>query len=400
MTDTEAPTPSSPGWRPTLVEDKREGGMAQPEAAARAITAFKGRRGPDAPDVESVWAIHAERSQRPFAEALASGDTEVLLDFLRDIHATPTFTGYDFYRNMKQILDAKVSHRRKQATTIHATLLRTAAAVGALRHYNPEQTENIPYLHEDHLAETVPAVAERLGLSGPVPLTSPGSWGLRTTLGPLTLREAISLGYVREIRDHLAEMEALAGRTYGRIVEIGGGLGRVAFHGARDLRLRYDIIDLPLVSLTQFLFLEGNGITTELWPHQAAPRSRWRWPLAKDAPTEGDEKRGDVAVHDALRPLTAEMFRQDGEEPPLFVNFDSFVEMSRAAQDGYFQLIAETGGDLLSVNHEAANPMGQTRNPQNWDLSRITSLGLRAGPRRAFWERDGYVTQYFLASRI
>lgn len=320
---------------------------------------------------DTVWQRHAEGGQKPLADAIADRDPEKVHSILCALHTGYVMEGFDQHRRHTETISSSPAHQDYHAKVIYTTLLRCAMALGAIRAFNPEQNENYPYLAEDRTGEILTAVRAALRLSAPLPRTADGAIGLDTPYGLLSHRHAISFGYLREYRDHIARYE----RNYSAIVEIGGGIGRISYSIASDRNLPYIIVDLPVVGFIQYAFLTANGIECSLWPD--------------DISTEP----GHVNIISAFS--TDCLKRLKGA---LYMNFDGLVEMSKTAVEDYFRLIAETGSDLLSVNHEAARKMlGHVE--QNWDIARITALGLKASPRSFFWERTGYVTQSFLSRR-
>lgn len=313
---------------------------------------------------DSVWAIHEKEAHAGLLKVVAAGDPVQLLEFFDDIHNRATLIGYDQAGRVTRLLDEDPERRRQLGNQIARALEQACAATGVCRLFNPEQPDNYPHREHDLTSDLLSGLREALAISDGHPVIAPGAHGLEVPGGLLTIREIISLGYVREIQNYLAT----CGRTYSQIVEIGGGLGRVAFRMAPNIR--YSIIDLPAVGITQYYFLRANGISNAvLWP---------------ETETEG------LKIINAFSDLDPFDFSD-----ALFVNFDSFVEMSRDTQNDYFDLIRDSGGDLLSINHEAAKIMTRTGDRQNWDLSRFCQWGYAASPRSLFWERPGYVVQSF-----
>lgn len=317
---------------------------------------------------DSAWTIHAAQSQKELFDTLEANDADALCALLNRIHTTHALTGYDQHVGITNTLIGEALHRNTMAKEIYVALVRLASALGVIRNFNPEQTENFDYLTEDHTDQIVQAVLDAMQIRSDFPRTAPGAFGLQTQRGILTLRHVFGLGYLREIRTTLQH----APRRYSRVVEIGGGIGRTAFHAARDFDLNYHVIDLPMVSVTAHALLMANDVPSQLWQGTAG-----------EAP-------GTVCLHNAFNPPPPEDFAD-----ALFVNFDSFVEMGRDTQSAYLDMIRDAGGDLLSINHEAARIMGRVKQRQNWDIARFVDWGYDASPRSVFWERDGYLVQTF-----
>lgn len=355
-------------FQPKLVRQEAPSDMASEALCAEAIAAYHAGRTEGAVPETSVWKIHTDTAQRGLLNVLEKGATRELAAYMARLHATPLLRGYDQHGGITAKLDEGQNRRNTHARTIFAALARLGAGLGTLRHFKPEQAENFPYLLRDQTDTVVRDIAAALGLTGGVPNTGPGAYGLDTPLGPLSYRHVFALGYLREIRNILA----MAPGRYTQIVEIGGGLGRTAFHAARDLGLTYSVIDLPAVSVSQYLLLRGNGVPTTLWDDTPARPGQVRLINA-------------FAQHDPADFTGA-----------LFVNFDSLVEMGATTQDAYFDLIRDAGGDLLSINHESRKTMTPEGHLQNWNLRRFADWGYTPGPRTLFWEREAYVSQVFV----
>lgn len=317
---------------------------------------------------DSVWAIHAAESQHGLLQLLEEGNPQKLCEFFNNIHYSTALVGYDQHSRMTNVYDEREEDRLFLARLIYSLLIRLATASGAARFFNPEQPGNFPYFDTDCTGQLTTETMKAIGVGTEFPVTAKGAIGLQTPFGLLTHRHVIGLGYLREIQNVLRT----SGRKYSQIVEIGGGLGRTAYHAAKDIGLPYTVIDLPAVSVTQHALLTANGVNSRLWPGQPSGQP------------------GSVSLLNAFAKHKPAHF-----ENALFVNFDSFVEMGRETQNSYFSLIRKAGGDLLSVNHEANKKMTREGDHQNWDISRISKQGYQASARNVFWEREGYITQLF-----
>lgn len=357
--------------KPRMIRAEGPVPMLPPSKVAALLDAARRGRVGDTPPEGSVWSVHAHRNQQGLARAIEAQDAEALGAVLSELHLGPVVKGFDQAGPETATLDADPMQRNAQGRRIYHTLMRLGTGLGTVRAWNPEQAENFPYLDEDATADAVDAIREALRLAGDFPRTTQGAWGIGTAYGLLSYRQALTLGYLREVDAHLAR----TGRRYGHVVEIGGGLGRMAFNLARRAEAPVTVVDLPLVGVMQSAFLTANGVPNTLWPRElgASP--------------------GHVNLVSAFDTAALERL-----EAPLVLNFDGLVEMTRETQDGYFELVRRLGGDLLSVNHEAARMTGQGVR-QEWRIGRIAEFGLAAQPRAAFLEREGYIAQSFLARR-
>ena len=354
-------------FKPALHRDTRASGLSWVDICADAITAYRAHKvAGEVPD-SSVWNVHSSRAQSAFFKLLETGSPEQLAEYVSLLHERPLLHGYVQHHGITRKLDEEPERHQVYATKILLGLFQLGSALGCLRHLKPEQSDNFDYLKTDQTDEIAQDCATALGIEGAFPQSGPGLYALSTARGILSQRHVLALGYLREIRNTLE----FSGRRYDQVVEIGGGLGRTAFHAARDLGLAYSIIDLPAVSVSQYLFLRGNGVEASLW---------------EDTPA----KSGQVRLLNAFAAHDPDHFKNS-----LFVNFDSFVEMARETQDAYFDLIRTARGDLLSINHECNSRMSTQGDPKNIDLLRFANYGYRPGPRHMFWEREGYITETF-----
>lgn len=357
---------SSLKFTPNMMCSTAPSGFSALDVCAEVIDAYKKRFVKGVVSDKSLWRIHSENIHKDFLGILKKGKAQDLSNYVSKVHHQPILQGYDQHMGITQKLDEDKLHHGMQSRQIYCGLIQLAASVGVTRLFNFEQPHNFPYLDQDHTVEMAKGAFAELGI-GDIPTTGQGAYGLETPFGLLSLRHVIALGYLREIK---AVMK-YSGRQYDQIVEIGGGSGRTAFHAARDLKMRYSIIDLPAVSVIQYLLLRGNNVPARLWENTVP-------------------ERGHVNLMSAFKKHDPQVFQN-----ALFVNFDSFVEMSAETQADYVRLIRDAGADLLSINQEANTTMNAAGDRQNWNIQKQFQGGYSAGPRQLFWEREGYITQAF-----
>ena len=354
-------------FQPALLSDETPSALSSEAICAEAIRAYKAGRINGSPPNSSVWKIHSDEVHSGFLKLLENGNAKQLSNYLSSLHRQTVLRGYDQHAGITQKLDEADAHRNAYGRQTYNALMQLGAALGVIREFNPEQPGNYPYLDSDQSEDILGQCLSALGGIKALPSTGPGAYGLKTSFGSISFRHVFALGYLREIRTFLAQ----SSRRYDQVVEIGGGLGRTAFHAAKDLGLKYTIIDLPAVGVTQYLMLRGNGVSASLWDNSIPTAGHVRLEHA-------------YAQHDPARYKNA-----------LFVSFDAFVEMGAETQDIYFDLMRAAEGDFLSINHEANKTMTHDGQRQNWNLERFADWGYRLGPRQVFWERAGYVSRGF-----
>jgi hypothetical protein len=324
------------------------------ELADRAIRAFRSTRPDEFYGPGSVWMDIFTARQREIVRVLASGPLAEARAILQNPHQNFLYYGFeDLY------LDSYLRYRDPGqrigfAMRCRDLLVRLAEALGALRVENPEggpwgESMTRP------LAELVGLVEARGGAPLPVPDLHPWYSGLGVAGGLITER-AINAYYCA-----FRAVQLLGGRRPGRILEIGGGLGYVAYYatlmGVRDVT----IVDVPLTSLCQAYFLlRALGAD--------------RVTLADEAPGPGR------AVHLRPPPALAETGPVD-----LVINIDGLTEYGEPTAAAYLEAIARIAPRMLSVNHEA-------------NAYRLHDLvrgrpGVKSVQRFPYWLRNGYVEE-------
>lgn len=141
------------------------------------------------------------------------------------------------------------------------------------------------------------------------------------------------------------------------MLEIGAGLGRVAFFASKLGIKNYTIIDIPLTSLAQSYFL-GTVLGDEA------------------ISLFGEEERG-------IRILPPSAFLDGTETYDLILNADSFPEIDLETSGRYVQAIARRSKQFLSINHEGGGvPVRfQFQTPPTY--------------RFPYWLRRGYIEELF-----
>jgi hypothetical protein len=132
----------------------------------------------------------------------------------------------------------------------------------------------------------------------------------------------------------------------GRVLEIGGGLGRTAFYAHRFGVTDYTIVDLPFTGISQGYFL-GRAL----------------------------------GAH-GVKLLSPDEFFDSAETYDVALNADSLPEMSRAMAERYATAITHRAKRFISINHES-----------NAFLVRDLFAGRIS--RHPYWLREGYVEEAF-----
>jgi len=215
--------------------------------------------------------------------------------------------------------------------------------------------------------ELIEQVAYKLALLIPDfhgPKWQGGIWGLNTTRGIMGDRDISALYVALKIHSKFS--------TDSKIVEIGGGVGYVAYWlyqlGFRDITM----VDIPSVSTCQAFQLASN--------------------LGKE------NVRLPFETHDApIKFMTPDQFNVSNEMINLVYNTDSMPEMANEHLKQYLTTIARTSKSFMSINHECRNPFNGI--PQNSVSSEISSnfageiINLE---RNRYWLREGYVEEFYV----
>lgn len=132
----------------------------------------------------------------------------------------------------------------------------------------------------------------------------------------------------------------------GRVLEIGGGLGRTAYYAARFGVTDYTIADLPFSSIAQGYFL-------------------WR-----------------TLGHNAVRLISPDEFFAEDTIYDVILNADSLTELSRELAERYAAEIRKRCRLFISINHEA-------------NAFTMRELFGKPASRHQYWLRPGYVEERF-----
>ena len=292
----------------------------------------------------SWWFMQIADIRRAEHEVLAGRDSAVVTRMLRDPQSNNLFYGFD--NLAKALAQPAESWPAVQGALCYDGLLTLAEAVGAARLENPEAPirTDIP-----DVESLLSALDDSFGFRVEFPNPFPGEVGLATSRGVASYRcfQAIYQAW---------RIARLAPR--GKVVEIGGGLGRTAYYatmfGVRD----YTIVDLPLTGAAQAYFLLRTGRDARLFGEGAGAGVRIVPPCA---------------------------FYGGNERYDLVVNVDSFTEMAPHTARRYVDDAVRQCRRVLSINHEHnAHRM--------FDLF-ATHPRLLNVTRAPYWLRRGYVEE-------
>jgi hypothetical protein len=271
---------------------------------------------------------------------------------------------------MTQLLRTGEVHRENIRTEYVDNLVSLSEFLGILDVESPHQRgtwgEN---LHSDPQA-LVDAIRAKVGFPPETPAVIGSYFGVRTRDGLVTGRDCCALYAALRLRDIAAD----CGVPSPRVCEIGGGMGGVAYFGAR-LGFDYTIIDLPLVSMLQGYFLL-----------RALP----------DVPVQlcGEPE----AAGKAVRLLPTYRFATREAQYDLLLNQDSIPEMNREYALGYLREARKrVQHAFLSINQEARALQVESTGARQTVVRDLVAEagGFRLSSRHRHWLRAGYVEEVY-----
>jgi hypothetical protein len=270
----------------------------------------------------SMWSGLIERKAE-IHEALLSDGPE-LGRLLSDPAQTFLYYGVD------NIFPVKTRSKREGPDSIVMTLnglVRLAEAVGARRVWsfeNPPESARLEPLPSDiDVDRVLSSIEAAIEIPIVFPNPFPGEVGIASSRGIVSSRALHAIYQVWRLRQLL---ELTGQRQDGDIVEIGAGVGRVAYYSQRFGLGRYTSVDLPLTLVGQAIFLAAT--------------------LGEENISLYGEANG------RIRLLPPHAFHSQSTEYAIGLNADSFSEMKEDVVRGYIEALAERCSILVSINHE------------------------------------------------
>lgn len=290
-------------------------------------------------------------------ETLLSGDADPVSALLRRPGDSDLFYGFDgLTSEMVMSFKSSAAIEMGNAKLCQDHLVRVAEAVGALRIENPEWPGPKPGYGTKAADDILATVVDVYGCEIRFPNPYPDECSLNTKRGVASYRAIHAIYQVWRIG------ELLRRTPNPRVLEIGAGLGRIAFY-ARQLGIRdYTIIDLPFTAVSSGYFLMRTLGEEQVLLH-------------------GEKQTG---VLGKVRILNPGAFLDCSESYDLIVNVDSLTEMDRPTAERYWNRI-EASKLFLSINHEANEFMIREL------IDRSKRVASRH--RHPYWVRRGYVEE-------
>ena len=301
-------------------------------------------------------------------DVLEARDYDGLAAILAGMFSSPVTAGLCSH-NADPVLAARDPMARLQTVDTIASL---GISLGILQIPNPASPEPANVLKIDY-RETLERISETLGWDI-VPPQAGGIAGIPFRGGVIPLKHFFQVYAAHRIR-------SIHGGPLDSLVEIGGGVGLMAYHCAANNIVRdYTIIDLPLVNLLQGYLLLNSSVADDVVLYGESG----------DGPSDGRRIRilPDIAIG-----------QLGGRSVDFAFNQDSFPEMGHQTMANYFDQIARiVTGHLLSINHESAQ---QVTGTFSHGLVHATLAGhpdFKQIYRMPYWMRPGYVEELFEVS--
>jgi hypothetical protein len=303
----------------------------------------------------SPWKIFYDTKQRATVQSLLHGTVEDAAQILHNLDSNYLCYGFDDLHADSLKWYASPRRQEEYAMRCKDLLVRLGEALGVLRLENPEGGEWAMNMHLP-LDELVNRIQTFAKTPLPIPDLNRGLHGLRSGSGLLTERSLDS--YYCAWR----ALQLVLGQNGGRILELGGGMGYLAWFVILSGCKEFTIVDLPLSNLVQSYFLmRALGAARVVLTGEADP------------------------THAGFVRIANPEYLANKSPVDLVVNIDGFTEYGAETATTYFDAIRHISPRLLSVNHEANSYRFR-------DLVERTN-GFANVQRHPYWMRNGYVEE-------
>jgi hypothetical protein len=299
------------------------------------------------------WWRHARDRHHDLHEALLAEDLRRVATLLRHPERSSLLYGYELFAPDEGIIDRE-AWAQAHADRCKDLLVRLAEAVGVVHVENPEGGPWGQSMGLD-TQELIARLERCLSLQLPIVPVQASFHGVAAGEGLITERMVHAAYCARRVR------ELLDRDQHPRVLEIGAGLGYVAYY-ASQLGIRdYTIVDLPMTNAAQAYFLGRSLGEDRLVLEGEEPD---RAPAAvKIGPPRG--------IHEEATAFD------------LVLNVDSLTEVGATAADDYSDRILKLAPAFLSVNHEA----------NTYTVRDLFAARGAVIERFPYWLRAGYVEE-------
>ena len=250
---------------------------------------------------------------------------------------------------------------------IKQVILNTCYSIGILHFPNPEHPR-YSILIEEHRNYDIEKILIRFddyfGFTIDFPSVFNDEAGLPCSRGLIAYRAAHALYFLHRMKESLPNDTDF---TKLRVLELGGGIGRLAYYAAKMGVAKYTILDIPSTALIQGYFLESalGENTVSLYGEGVNPTR-------------------------TINIIPPEEYLNIGKEYDIIVNFDGITEYGWENAKRYINHFPNICSIFLSINHEYNEYKVQQL--YFYERNKFKCLG-----RFNSWYREGYIEETILA---
>jgi hypothetical protein len=317
---------------------------------------------------KDAWG-HLVAGHASLCERIEKADHFGVSELIADLHRNPLGTGMRWPVSWSDMMSGG------EGADLYCTCLldRTFSlceALGRLEAYNPE--DGVP--PRDHAVEALyQKIDEHLGYEASSPGCYSLAYGALRPSGKTIDDRALQAIHTSERAFSLLAALGVAPQD-AHVVEIGGGIGNLAYHMLKRGIGRYTLVDIPTVRAIQtyMALYEFPGMDVNF--ESAGVRNPHRL---------------DLVTSDALKHLPDKSVQ-------VVINEDSLTEIQADVAMEYLQEIARaTSGYFLSINHESTRILYDHAQTPVAKLVEAAPQLRRLG-RWRHWMRPGYVEEIFM----
>ncbi len=337
--------------------------LDSPEIYERLIASYRNATRGDAVLGDGAWKVLSMNCHRELDGYLRDGDSKSVGKILAKMFRDPVTSGLALGETA---YFATKKNPYPAALDWHDKAISFGQAVGVVPLQNPEQGAYGNLLHLDSI-DVFRRSIERVGLAAFPPQVG-SLFGVQFDSGVVPTNHLFHLYAAYRISTLFSDQQPAC-------LEIGGGVGLLAYVAASMGIRQYCIVDLPLVNVLQGYVLLRSGLADTVQLYGEEP------PIS--------ESRISLLPSNTIDEVGSRSF-------DLVINQDSLPEMGYQTMIGYIKSIQRISkGYFLSINQEARASNG-SGSSQGWvhDVCRAES-GMKLLYRAPYWLRKGYAEELY-----
>ncbi|MBF0162850.1 MAG: putative sugar O-methyltransferase [Magnetococcales bacterium] len=319
-----------------------------------------------------IWSHMASRVHGDFFETVARNDPTAIMEYLNALPTKSIGVGIQRYAG-HEMLDARDPLRLPRLQEFLEQVLHLGEYLGVLPVDNTEIGQKDKWKDRD-FDEIVASIEEKLGFPLIFPKVFTRQFGLKVRNGVVDNRATQAIYTASRICALLDQ--AGIPRSEAKVLEIGGGMGTLAYYTTKMGVGEYHIVDLPYINTAQHYLLGTllgmDQISTFAYPREDAKVSVMPFFKILEKP--------DRYFH-------------------LVVNEDSMTEINKEIVDVYIEQICRISSRyFLSVNHESQAELvyqsGRSLH-RHHRMIEATQGKMTQLYRFIHWMRPGYLEELF-----